>query len=230
MRETIVRILDFNGRVIMEDINIGTYSMIRDIIAWDRNEGAIDELCMLEIQNMGAEIGFNSKMIYCSFNHGGLLKKEERLLDSDNILSQLSIGKLDSGDEKILILDPYSGYLAYTRFFDEEARDWYDYWGYHMINNDFRAFEDIYGYDLDILVYSVGDHDYTSSGSTTQQLLNNFRNQVNLPEYYGANIQIAVCRDEHDDFEVLGRGELPGDQSIIFTDGAKLICHEVEFS
>ena len=76
MREAIVRIINSNGRLIVDDINIGMYSEIRDIIAWDRNTAEVDELCILDINDMGDDIGFTSKMIYCTFNHKGLLEKE----------------------------------------------------------------------------------------------------------------------------------------------------------
>ena len=59
-------------------------------------------------------------------------------------------------------------------------------------------------------------------------MLNNFRNQVNHPEIYGADIAIAVARDKHDDWEILGKGEHPGVYSIIFSDiDSDIICHEV---
>lgn len=99
------------------------------------------------------------------------------------------------------------GSLHYARFFDEEARDWYNCLGYTVINVRFFGFEVWYDYDLDILVSRVGDFDYTSSGSTSMQLLVNFRNQVD-PENYGANIAIAVARDEHSDWDVLWSKEL----------------------
>lgn len=228
MREAIVKIITSDGKVIMEDVNIGTYSMIRDIVAWDRNKGATDELCILDIKNMGDDRGFNSKMIYCTFNHNGLLEKEDRLVDSNRILNQLCIEKQNNLNDKLLILDPYLGTVVYARFFDEEARDWYDFFGYTVINIRFDGFEMWYDYDLDILVSSSGNYDYTSSGSTTDQLFNNFRNQVNLPSYYGAHIAIAVCRDAHDDWTVGGKSEQPGVYSIIFSDiDDSIISHEV---
>lgn len=228
MREAIVSIINSDGKVIMEDTNIGTYSMIRDIVAWDRNKGGADELCILDIKNMGDDIGFTSKMIYCTFNNDGLFEKEERSVDSNRILNQLCIEKQDNLNDKLLILDPYLGSLKYARFFDEEARDWYNFFTYTVINARFYGFEICYDYDLDILVTSSGDYDYTSSGSTTEQLMDNFRNQVNWPSYYGADISIAVCRDPHDDWTVLGRGEKPGVYSIIFSDiDDSVISHEV---
>ena len=91
MREAIVRIINSDGKIIIEDKNIGMYSMIRDIVAWDRNKGEVDELCILDIKNRGDDISFNSKMIYCIFNQKGILEKEERLLDSNKIINQLCI-------------------------------------------------------------------------------------------------------------------------------------------
>lgn len=228
MREAIVRIINSDGKLIMEDVNIGMYSMIRDIVAWDRNKGEADELCILDIKNMGDDIGFTSKMIYCTFNHKGLLEKEERLLDSNKILNQLCIGKLDGHDDKLLILDPYLGSVTYARFFDEEAVDWYNYWGYGSIDNVFTGFIVMYYLDLDIFVSSAGDYYYLSSGSTSEQLLDNFRYQVIRPENYGADIAIGVVRDEHDDWKTLGIGQIDGVYSIIFTDiHSDIICHEV---
>ena len=227
MREAIVRIITSDGNVIMDDTNIGMYSTIRDIVAWDRNKGGTDELCILEIDNMGDDIGFTSKMIYCTFNRNGLLEKEDRLINSNKILNQLGIGKIDDQDDKLLILDPILGSVTYARFFDEEARYWYGYWGYCSINSDFDEFKDMYELDLDILVSSSGDFDYDSSGSTTEQLMFDFMNQVTMPNY-GADIAIAVCRDVHSDWWIVGRGEWPGRRSIIFTDyGSDIICHEV---
>lgn len=230
MREAIVRIINSDGKLIMEDVNIGMYSMIRDIVAWDRNKGEADELCILDIKNMGDDIGFTSKMIYCTFNHKGLLEKVDRLLDSNKILNQLCIGKLDGHDDKLLILDPYLGSLTYARFFDEEARDHYNFWGYLSVNIAFESFEMTYEYDLDILVSSAGDYSYTSSGSTTSQLFWNFYNQVE-PENYGADIAIAVVKNYHSDSGVLGRAHCPGRHSIILNHynnvDEMVICHEV---
>jgi len=231
MREAIVRIINSDGKLIMEDINIGMYSMIRDIVAWDRNKGEADELCILDIKNMGDDIGFTSKMIYCTFNHKGLLEKEERLLDSNKILNQLCIGKLDGHDDKLLILDPYLGSLTYARFFDEEARDLYNFWGYGTVNIAFGRFELMYESDLDIFVSSAGDYDYTSSGSTAEQLFWDFYYQV-TPQNYGADIAIGVVNDDRSDWETLGIALRPGRHSINLIHYFwgiidVVICHEV---
>jgi len=234
MEEAIVRIINSDGQLIMEDKNIGMYSNIRDIVAWDRNKGEADELCILDIKDMGDDIGFTSKMIYCTFNQKGLLDKEERLLDSNKILNQLSIGKLDGHDDKLLILDPYLGSLNYARFFDEEARALYDFWGYCYVNSVFYTFEMYYAVDLDIFVSSSGDYTYTSSGSTSLQLLYNFEAQVGEPvNYNGADIAIGVVYDNYNDpgVEAMGYGFVNGRHSIVlrryYFIESDVICHEV---
>ena len=88
----------------------------------------------------------------------------------------------------------------------------------------------MYENDLDILVSSAGDYDYTSSGSTAEQLFFNFYYQVE-PENYGADIAIAVVKNYHSDDDTLGKGSWPGKHSIILNHyygvNDVVICHEV---
>ncbi|MHA2009665.1 MAG: hypothetical protein ACXABO_14380 [Promethearchaeota archaeon] len=226
MGEAIIRIITSDGQVIMEDTNIGMHSNIRDIVAWDRNKGEADELCILDIKDMGDDIGFTSKMIYCTFNHEGLLEKEERLLDSNKILNKLCIGKLGGNDDKLLVLDPYLGSVSYATFFDEEAQALYNSIGYWQVTNAFDGFETDYANQLDIFASSSGyyyytSYGYTSSGSTSSELYDDFVNDVGDPSNYGdAHIAIGVIYDYYDDhpnWDALGRGGRNERYSIILT-------------
>jgi len=232
MEPAIIRIINSESELLMEDTNIGEYAKIRDIVAWDRYSPDVDELCMLETNNLGDDIGFSNKLIYCKFNHNGLLEKEEQLLDTTKILSQLCVGNLDQHDDTLLILDPYAGSLDYLRAFDDEAEFHYSVWGYNVINNNFNLFEHMLEDDVNIYVTRKANYYYTSSGSTASALLSDLVTKTSgARSSYGADIVTGVVMDSHSDWWVLGIAYRPGRYSILFAADVasdnKVLCHEV---
>jgi hypothetical protein len=225
-REAIVKIIDQNGNVILNDKNIGDYTVIRDITTWRRKRSDSDELCMLDMKRIDG--GYSSKIVFCTFNKKAYTKIEERFIESNNVVKQICIGKLEGKREKFFVLDPYYGSLTYIRCFDDEATDHYNLLGYATINTAFNNFESIYESDLDIYVSSSGDHHYTSTGSNSYELFYNFEDQVGHPNNYGADIAIAKIMDPISDPEVLGLAYCPGRYSAIFSgEESDIICHEV---
>lgn len=220
----IASIITTDGRLILDNLAIGMYSNIRDIVAWDRNLDNIDELCILDVCNCGDDIGFTNTITYCLFNQDGILKKENSLIDSNKIFNQICIGKLGDQNEKLFVLDPYLGSLTYARVFDEEARSFYDFWGYGTADLAFANFELIYELDLDIYVSPSGDFDYHSSGSTSSNLLYDFYSKVS-PASCGADIAISVSGDAYSDWEVMGRAYMPGTHCIILVHHFNILWH-----
>jgi len=209
----VIRIINSNSELLMEDTNIGEYSDIRDIIARNRHRNSLDELCMLETNNLGDEIGFENKIFYFKFNQKGLLEKVEQLLDTNKILNQLGSGKLDGNDDQLLVLDPFAGTLDYLRAFDHYALAWYIVLGFGIIDFAFASFIVLFALDLNILVSNKGDVFYTSYGTTSYALLEDLYQKVpeTIMEANGAEIVIGVSEAPlSDPFPIpVGRGYRP---------------------
>ncbi|KKN53036.1 hypothetical protein LCGC14_0606660 [marine sediment metagenome] len=198
IRQAFIRIINSDNELLMEDTNIGNYSKIRDIIAWDRKIGDVDELVILETNNLGDDFGFENKLFYFKFNQEGLFEKKEQLLETNKILNQLDYGKLDRQGDRLFILDPYLGTLTYLRAFDHWASAWYILSGYWPINWNFDLFEAVYEAQLNILVSSKGDYNYGSQGSSPSALLADLYTKTwQERDRVGARIVIGISFAPH---------------------------------
>ena len=233
MRQAVIKIINSDSELLMEETNIGEYSRIRDIIAWGSKRTGVDELLILESENLGDDIGFKNKLFYCTFNQEGLLEKREQLLDSNKILNQLDSGKLDGDDNQLLILDPFLGTMDYLRAFDEEAKSFYDFWGYWYINYCFDVFIAEYAAELSIDVSTKGTIFYHSDGGTSTQLLADLATDTESARISnGADLVIGISRHYPSDWEVIGRAYYPpGRHAIVFAYNFirdfRVITHEV---
>ncbi len=77
VNDAIIRMINPDDELIMDDTNIGKYSRIRDIYAWDSKRAGVDELLILETENLGDDIGFKNTLFYSTFNQERLLEKRE---------------------------------------------------------------------------------------------------------------------------------------------------------
>lgn len=192
----VIKIITSDNELLVGDINIGKYSEIRDIMAWDRQKTDVDELIMLETNDMGGNRHEN-KLFYFEFNQKRLFEKEEQLLNTNKILNQLDSGNLDGNRDQLLILDPYAGTVRYLIAWDHYAVFLYTFIyfpGWAAVSLAFAQFVALYALDLNILVSSRGSVFYTSYGSTSSALLADLYQKVptSTRRYYGADIVIGV--------------------------------------
>ncbi len=195
-RPVVIKIINSDNELLMGDTNIGKYSEIRDIMAWDRQRTGVDELIMLETNDMGGNRHEN-KLFYFEFNQKRLFEKEEQLLNTSKILNQLDSGNLDGNRDQLLILDPYAGTVRYLSAFDHYAVFLYTFIflpGWAMVSLAFAQFAALYALDLNILVSFKGSVFYTSSGSDAEDLLGDLYQKVpeSTMEAHGADIVIGV--------------------------------------
>jgi len=211
LKQSIVSVLSLSGKTLSESKIVGERIKSRDIISQNVDKDGYDELVILESNYGGNEIGYNNRLTYYKINTKEATEIQIYQISSKEYLSQMSIGTFDEEKEQLLILDPSAGILPYLRAIDDEAKLYYDVYGYWDLNLEFSAFENLYDLNFGIDAFSVGDYFYTSvikSGysSDSEGLLADLVDKTKNVRYtYGAEEVIGIIENYHSDFWVGGR-------------------------